>query len=74
MTEREQLLADIAQAMRISTDELTLPPSLWNILAEAALEVIELPLSTSKQEILNCTCGHTGYGSHMIGCLLYGNS
>jgi hypothetical protein len=72
MTERQRILDEIVDAMHVVDDELRLPARLWNALAEAALKVIETPPSTDV-EIIPCTCGHNGYGTHMIGCALYGN-
>lgn len=73
MTERQKILDDIVDAMNDVDDDLTLPARIWNGLAEAALKVIETPPSTDV-EITPCTCGHNGYGAHMVGCALYGNS
>jgi hypothetical protein len=70
-TPRERIIEQIVQAMQVVNDDLRLPNSIWYGLAEAALSSLEQPLPTSY-EIKPCTCGHNGYGKHMLGCELYG--
>jgi hypothetical protein len=72
MTERERIIDEMIDAMNDVDDNLRLPARLWNALAEAALSSLERQLPTDAV-ILPCTCGHNGYGQHMVGCELYGN-
>jgi len=67
MTEREQILERIVKEMYLVDDDLRLPNSLWNALADAALRAIETP-GTNLPTIKPCDCGHNGYGKHHPNC------
>lgn len=67
--ERDRIIFNIVAEMQTVNDDLRLPVSIWEGLADAALRVIERPMSTD-QEIKHCTCGHNGYGKHKAGCAL----
>lgn len=81
MTERDRIIEEMVEAIALELGEEgalhppfdpTCPHLPYYKAANAALRVIETPPSTDV-EITPCTCGHTGYGAHMVGCELYGN-
>jgi hypothetical protein len=80
MNERSRIVWRMAEAIALELGEEgalhppydpTCPHLPYLQAADKALQTLEEQLPTDAEEILPCTCGHNGYGAHMVGCELY---